>query len=198
MENIARAQRPRHVSVVLSVEEVRQSLALVDGRSLPLASFLYGGGMRSMDALRLRIKEHWQTSSFRSAIARSTRARFWIGGTDVSQRCDDPPSLAVDRSRRFRSADTAPRAFEECGRARGRQRCATSQLSRHQNPTVIRDERHGEAEHVTEDHRPDFAIPHMHADEHETFDRQNLTGRTGVIARPLAAVEASAHRGRCQ
>ena len=57
LENVTRAARPRRLPVVLSVEEVRNVLALLDGTCGLLASLLYGCGLRLMEAHRLRIKD---------------------------------------------------------------------------------------------------------------------------------------------
>lgn len=57
MENVVRAKRPRRVPTVLSQDEVRRLLAVMDGRSWLLASLLYGTGMRLMEGIRLRVKD---------------------------------------------------------------------------------------------------------------------------------------------
>ncbi|MBS0195118.1 MAG: integron integrase [Proteobacteria bacterium] len=57
MENVVRAKKPRRLPTVLSVEEVRHLLAVLDGRIWLLASLLYGTGIRLMECLRLRVKD---------------------------------------------------------------------------------------------------------------------------------------------
>lgn len=57
LENVTRAARPQHLPVVLSRTEVRSLLARLDGTPWLVASLLYGGGLRLMEALRLRIKD---------------------------------------------------------------------------------------------------------------------------------------------
>ncbi len=57
MESIVRAKRPRRLPTVLSQDEVRRLLAVMDGRAWLLASLLYGTGMRLMEGLRLRVKD---------------------------------------------------------------------------------------------------------------------------------------------
>ena len=52
-----RAKRPKKLPVVLSHDEVRRLLALVDGQVGLMASLLYGAGMRLMEAVRLRVKD---------------------------------------------------------------------------------------------------------------------------------------------
>lgn len=57
LENVTRASRPKRLPVVLSMEEVRNVLAQMDGTSRLLASLLYGCGLRLMEVHRLRIKD---------------------------------------------------------------------------------------------------------------------------------------------
>jgi integron integrase len=57
LENVTRAKRPQRVPTVLSRDEVRRVLALMDGRAGLVAALLYGSGLRLMEALRLRVKD---------------------------------------------------------------------------------------------------------------------------------------------
>ena len=57
MASVLRAKRPRRLPVVLSVEEVRRLLSMMEGRTWLMASLLYGTGMRLMECLRLRVKD---------------------------------------------------------------------------------------------------------------------------------------------
>jgi integron integrase len=57
LENVIRANRPKRLPVVLSIAEVRRILAELDGTPWLVASLLYGGGLRLMEALRLRVKD---------------------------------------------------------------------------------------------------------------------------------------------
>jgi integron integrase len=52
-----RARRTRHLPVVLSREEVRRILAVVDGTAGLMIRMLYGCGLRQMELLRLRVKD---------------------------------------------------------------------------------------------------------------------------------------------
>lgn len=52
-----RSKRPRKLPVVLSREEVRRLLDTVDTQYRLPAALLYGGGLRLMEALRLRVKD---------------------------------------------------------------------------------------------------------------------------------------------
>lgn len=53
----ARAKMRRRVPVVLTPEEVRAVLDELDGVHRLIASLLYGGGLRLLEALRLRVKD---------------------------------------------------------------------------------------------------------------------------------------------
>ncbi len=55
--DVTRAKVSQHVPCVLSVPEVRELLAYMDGREWLMASLLYGTGMRLMECLRLRVKD---------------------------------------------------------------------------------------------------------------------------------------------
>lgn len=57
MKNVVRAKRPQRLPTVLSHDEVRRLLAMMDGQAWLVASLLYGTGMRLMEGLRLRIKD---------------------------------------------------------------------------------------------------------------------------------------------
>ena len=55
--DFVRARKPRRLPVVLSREEVEKLLASLDGVYLLQAGLLYGGGLRLMECLRLRVKD---------------------------------------------------------------------------------------------------------------------------------------------
>jgi integron integrase len=57
LENVTRAVRPRRVPVVLDRSEVRALLGRLEGTPWLVASLLYGGGLRLMEALNLRVKD---------------------------------------------------------------------------------------------------------------------------------------------
>jgi integron integrase len=52
-----RALRPRRLPIVLSRAEVQQLLARLSGRERLVATLLYGGGLRLLEALRLRVHD---------------------------------------------------------------------------------------------------------------------------------------------
>ncbi len=55
--DVVRAKRPKRLPVVMSREEVRRVLELIDGVNGLLARLMYGTGMRLMEAVRLRVKD---------------------------------------------------------------------------------------------------------------------------------------------
>ena len=57
MDDIVRAKRPVRVPVVLTRGEVFRLLATLNGVSWLMASLLYGGGLRLVECLRLRIQD---------------------------------------------------------------------------------------------------------------------------------------------
>jgi integrase len=57
LENVTRAERPRRLPVVLNRAEVRAILANLEGTPWIVANLLYGGGLRVLEALRLRVKD---------------------------------------------------------------------------------------------------------------------------------------------
>ncbi|MDO9556122.1 MAG: integron integrase [Coriobacteriia bacterium] len=54
---IVRAQRPVHLPVVLTRDEVRQVLAQLDGDAHLMVTLLYGSGLRLSECLRLRVQD---------------------------------------------------------------------------------------------------------------------------------------------
>lgn len=57
MDEIVRARRPKRLPTVLSEEEIRRLLLHMDGDMWLVAGLLYGGGLRLMEGLRLRVKD---------------------------------------------------------------------------------------------------------------------------------------------
>jgi integron integrase len=57
LENVTQAKAPKRLPVVLTVTEVQTLLAHLKGTHLLIASLLYGGGLRLMEAVRLRVKD---------------------------------------------------------------------------------------------------------------------------------------------
>ncbi|MFA7399407.1 MAG: integron integrase, partial [Sideroxydans sp.] len=57
LDNVTQAKAPKKLPVVLTVVEVQAVLSRLSGSHLLIASLLYGGGMRLMEAVRLRVKD---------------------------------------------------------------------------------------------------------------------------------------------
>jgi integron integrase len=104
LANIVRAKRPRRAPVVLSREEVRRLLAMMQGRTWLMASLLYGSGMRLMECLRLRVKD---ADFERSAII----VRDGKGGKDrhtvLPRALFEPLQREVERVRLLHEMDCA-------------------------------------------------------------------------------------------
>ena len=56
IEGVVRARRPKRLPVVLTVDEVSRVMAHLTGDKWLIAMLLYGGGLRLLEALRLRVK----------------------------------------------------------------------------------------------------------------------------------------------
>ncbi len=56
LENVIRAKRSQRLPVVLTVNEVRKILRLIPGSNGLISRFMYGTGMRLMEAIRLTIR----------------------------------------------------------------------------------------------------------------------------------------------
>ncbi len=57
LDNVTQAKAPKRLPVVLTVSEVQAVLSRLTGTHALIASLLYGGGMRLMEAVRLRVKD---------------------------------------------------------------------------------------------------------------------------------------------
>ncbi len=57
IEGVVRARRPKRLPVVLTVDEVSRVMAHLTGDKWLIAMLLYGGGLRLLEALRLRVKD---------------------------------------------------------------------------------------------------------------------------------------------
>jgi integron integrase len=55
--NLVHAKRPEHLPVVLRSDEARDLLARLDGSVWLVCALLYGGGLRLLEALQLRVKD---------------------------------------------------------------------------------------------------------------------------------------------
>lgn len=57
LDNVEQAKKPRRLPVVLTEDEVRSVLALLDGVAWLAAALLYGAGLRLMECMRLRVQD---------------------------------------------------------------------------------------------------------------------------------------------
>lgn len=57
LDNVTQAKTPQRLPVVLTVSEVKSLLNRLDGTLWLMASLLYGGGLRLMECVRLRVKD---------------------------------------------------------------------------------------------------------------------------------------------
>lgn len=57
IEGVVRARRPKRLPVVLTVDEVSRVMSHLTGDKWLIAMLLYGGGLRLLEALRLRVKD---------------------------------------------------------------------------------------------------------------------------------------------
>jgi integron integrase len=57
VNEVIRAKRPKRLPVVLTRQEVRSILAILDGPEWIMGMLLYGAGLRLMECLRLRVKD---------------------------------------------------------------------------------------------------------------------------------------------
>lgn len=72
-----RAYKPRRVPVVFSPDEAKAVLANLDGLHHLMASLMYGGGLRLMEAVRLRVKDvdfHYRQLTIRDGKGGKDRA----------------------------------------------------------------------------------------------------------------------------
>ena len=57
IQGVVRARRPKRLPVVLTVDEVSRVMAQLAGDKWLIAMLLYGGGLRLLETLRLRVKD---------------------------------------------------------------------------------------------------------------------------------------------
>ena len=57
LDDIVRARKPRRLPVVMTRDEVRAVLGNLEGTQGLVVSLLYGGGLRLLEALHLRVKD---------------------------------------------------------------------------------------------------------------------------------------------
>lgn len=104
MDTLVRAKRSRRIPVVLSSDEIRRLLGMLDGQPWLMAALLYGTGMRLMECVRLRIKD---VDFDRNEIV----VRDGKGAKDrrvpLPQRLKEPLHHAIERARLLHGHDVA-------------------------------------------------------------------------------------------
>ena len=71
---VVRARRPKRLPVVLTVDDVSRVMEHLSGEKWLIATLLYGGGLRLLEALRLRIKDlEFQRGEITVRKAKGTR-----------------------------------------------------------------------------------------------------------------------------
>lgn len=70
LANVIRARRPKRLPVVLTREEVRRVIDLLDGHYRLVAGLLYGSGLRVLEALRIRVKSVKTTQIYTHVLNR--------------------------------------------------------------------------------------------------------------------------------
>jgi len=73
LDGVVRAKPSTYLPVVLTATEVRAILAAMDGQYRLIANVLYGGGLRVMEALQLRVKD--LQFDYRQIIVRGGKGR---------------------------------------------------------------------------------------------------------------------------
>ena len=104
MDKLVRAKRSRRIPVVLSTDEIRRLLGMMDGQPWLMAALLYGTGMRLMECVRLRIKD---VDFDRNEIV----VRDGKGAKDrrvpLPQKLKEQLHLAIERARLLHAHDVA-------------------------------------------------------------------------------------------
>lgn len=102
LEGLQRAKKPARLPVVLTREEVRRLLAQLDGTTWLIVALIYGGGLRVMEALRLRVKDidfHYKQLIVRDGKGQKDRV------TTLPESLFDPLRRQLDRVKLLHERD---------------------------------------------------------------------------------------------
>lgn len=102
LEGLQRAKKPARLPVVLTREEVRRLLAQLDGTTWLIVALIYGGGLRVMEALRLRVKDidfHYKQLIVRDGKGQKDRV------TTLPESLLDPLRRQLDRVKLLHQRD---------------------------------------------------------------------------------------------
>lgn len=104
LDGVIRAARPKRLPNVLTPDEVRLVLSHLDGSYRQMADLLYGGGLRPLECLRLRVKD----VDFPAGVL---VVRDGKGGVDrrtiLPRAARDPLAAHMERVRVLHAADVA-------------------------------------------------------------------------------------------
>ena len=104
MDDVVRAKKPARLPVVLTRDEVDAIVARLDGVRWIMAMLLYGGGLRLLECMRLRVKDI-------DFERRSITVRDGKGGKDrvtvLPDRVIEPLRLQLERVRAVHADDVA-------------------------------------------------------------------------------------------
>ncbi len=102
LDDVQRAKKPQRLPVVLTRDEVRGVLAQMQGTPWLMAALIYGGGLRLLECLRLRIKDvdfHYRQLLIRDAKGQKDRV------TLLPQTLVDPLQSHLARVRTLHEGD---------------------------------------------------------------------------------------------
>jgi integron integrase len=103
LSEVQRAKKPQHLPIVFTREEVKALLAKLEGTSWLMVGLIYGGGLRLMECLRLRVKDidfHYKQLLIRDAKGQKDRV------TILASSLADPLRTHLARVRELHEADT--------------------------------------------------------------------------------------------
>lgn len=102
LDGLQRAKKPARLPVVLTRDEVRRLLAQLDGTTWLIVALIYGGGLRVMESLRLRVKDidfHYKQLIIRDAKGQKDRV------TTLPESLIDPLQRQLDRVKPLHQRD---------------------------------------------------------------------------------------------
>ncbi len=104
LSGVVRARRPLRIPVVLSVDEVERVLERMEGDSRSVALLLWGGGLRLLEALRLRIQDvDFERRELRVRDGKGRRDRLTV----MPDRAVEPLREKITAARVLHSRDLA-------------------------------------------------------------------------------------------
>lgn len=102
LDDVQRAKKPQRLPVVFTRDEIRSLLAQLQGTSWLMTGLIYGGGLRLMECLRLRVKDvdfHYAQLVIREAKGQKDRV------TILAKNLIDPLRTHLARVRALHESD---------------------------------------------------------------------------------------------